>query len=235
MRRKLKKGMAGINDKWRIVSFKDMIKENAQKILGELPGNVELVAATKGRSIEEILEAIDVGVKIIGENYIQEAEEKFNIIGRKVKWHFIGKLQKNKVKKAVQIFDMIETVASVEIARAIDNVCYEAGKIMPILIEVNSGREENKSGILPENVGAIIKDISELKNIKVMGLMTMGPLLKNPADYRPYFKNTKELFEKIKSSKDIKYLSMGMSDSYNIAIEEGANIVRIGSRIFGPR
>ncbi len=212
-----------------------MIKNNVQKVLSELPGHVELVAAAKGRSVEEILEAIDGGVKIVGENYTQEAEKKFSIIGRKVKWHFIGHLQKNKVKKAVRIFDMIETVDSVEIAAAIDKSCAEIEKVMPVLIEVNSGKEKNKSGILPQDLENLIKDISGFKNIKLSGLMTMGPLLKNPEDYRPYFRDTKKLFDRIKINHDIKYLSMGMSGSYHIAIQEGANLVRIGTAIFGPR
>ena len=211
------------------------IKDNIQKILSGLPGHVELVAAAKGRRIEEILEAASGGVKIIGENYIQEAEEKFNAIGRKVKWHFIGHLQKNKVKKAARIFDMIETVDSVEIAEAINKASAAINKKMPVLIEINSGREKDKSGVFPENAETLIKNLSGFSNIKITGLMTMAPLLKNPEDYRPYFKNTKELFDRIKSAADIEYLSMGMSDSYRIAIQEGANLVRIGTAIFGPR
>jgi len=209
------------------------IRNNIQDILTSLPGHVDLVAAAKSRSVEEILEAIDGGVKIVGENYTREAEEKFSVIGRKVKWHFIGRLQKNKVKKAVRIFDMIETVDSVEIAVAIDKACAEIEKVMPVLIEVNSGKEENKSGILPQNLEFLIKDIVGFKNIKLSGLMTMGPMLKNPEDYRPYFRETKKLFDKIKPTLDIKYLSMGMSDSYRIAIQEGANLIRIGTAIFG--
>ena len=211
------------------------IKNNLQNILAGLPGHVELVAAAKSRSVEEILEAIEAGVKIIGENYTQEAEEKFSVIGSKVKWHFIGHLQKNKVKKAVRIFDMIETVDSVEIAAAIDKSCAEIAKVMPVLIEINSGLEKNKSGILPEDLENLIKDLLGFKNIKLSGLMTMGPMLKNPEDYRHYFRETKKLFDKIKSTLDIKYLSMGMSDSYQVAIQEGANLVRIGVAIFGPR
>ena len=212
-----------------------MIKENVQKLFSELPGYVELVAAAKGRSAEEVLEAIDAGVKIVGENYIQEAEEKYNVIGKKAKWHFIGHLQKNKVKKAVKIFDMIETVDSLEIAEAIDKACAEAGKIMQVLIEINSALEKNKSGVLPEDAQGLIKNISALKNIKVSGLMTMGPILANQEDYRPYFRKTKDIFNRLRESFNIKYLSMGMSDSYTIAIQEGANLVRIGAGIFGPR
>jgi len=211
------------------------IRNNIQNILRGLSSHVELVAAAKGRKIEEILEAIEAGVKIVGENYAQEAEEKFSAIGRKVKWHFIGRLQKNKVKKAVKIFDMIETVDSVKIAAAIDKACAEIAKVMPVLIEVNSGKEKNKSGVLPQDAENLIKNISGFKNIKPIGLMTMGPLLKNPEDYRPYFKETKKLFDRIKINHDMQYLSMGMSDSYRIAIQEGANIVRIGTAIFGLR
>ena len=212
-----------------------MIKNNVQKVLSALPGHVELVAAAKSRSVEEILEAIDGGVKTIGENYVQEAEEKFSVIARKVKWHFIGSLQKNKVKRAVRIFDMIETVDSLEIAASIDKASSEAGKIMPILVEINSAFEKNKSGVLPQGAQRLIKDILGFKNIRVSGLMTMGPALKTPEGYRPYFRDTKKLFDKIKSFTDIKYLSMGMSDSYYIAIQEGANLIRLGTALFGPR
>jgi pyridoxal phosphate enzyme (YggS family) len=202
-----------------------MIRGNVQKILSILPGYVELVAAAKSRSVEEILEAIDSGVKIIGENYVQEAEEKFRVIGTKARWHFIGHLQKNKVKKAVKIFDMIETVDSIEIAQEISKACASINKTMPVLIEVNSH-------VLPFDAETIIKNISGLPNIKLAGLMTMGPVLENPEDCRPYFKETKALFDKIRINHDIKYLSMGMSGSYHIAIQEGANLVRIGTAIF---
>jgi len=212
-----------------------MIRGSVQKILSELPGYVELVAAAKSRSVEEILEAIDSGVRIIGENYVQEAEEKFSVIGPKVRWHFIGHLQKNKVKKAVKIFDMIETVDSVEIAQEIDKACASINKTMPVLIEINSAKEKNKSGVLPLDAEAIINNISGLPNIKLAGLMTMGPVLENPEDHRSYFKETKALFDKIRIKHDIKYLSMGMSDSYHIAIQEGANLVRIGTALFGPK
>ena len=210
------------------------VKDNVLKILSWLPGYVELVAAAKGRKVEEILEAIDSGVRIIGENYVREAEEKFIVIGPKVKWHFIGHLQKNKVKKAVKIFDMIETVDSVEIAEEIDKACASINKTMPVLIEVNSAKEQNKSGVLPEDAEAIIENISNLPSIKVSGIMTMGPVLENPEDYRPYFEQTKKLFDRIKINHDMKYLSMGMSGSYHIAIQEGANLVSIGTAIFGP-
>ena len=215
------------------------IKQNVSQILSELPDGVQLVAAAKARKPEEILKAIEAGVKIVGENYVQEAERAYEVIGNKAKWHFIGHLQKNKVKKAVKIFDMIETIDSFEIAKEIDKRCVQIDKIMLVLIEVNIGREEQKSGVLPENSEQLVKEISALPNISVMGLMTMGPLSANPEDSRPYFVEMKKLFEKIKKLNlpniEMKYLSMGMTNSYKIAPEEGANIVRIGTKIFGER
>ena len=210
-----------------------------QKILSEIPEGVELVAAAKTRAAEEVLEAIQSGVKIVGENYVQEAEKVYAAVGNKVSWHAIGPLQRNKVKKAVSIFDMVETVDSVEIAKEIDKRCGQIGKVMPVLIEINSGREEQKSGVLPEDAEQLIREISSLQNIKVMGLMTMGPFSGNPEDARPYFVETKRIFDKIRKlglpDVEMKYLSMGMTNSYKVALEEGANIVRIGTKIFGER
>ena len=215
------------------------IKQNVQKIFSELPDGVELVAATKTRQPEEILEAVEAGVKIIGENYVQEAEKAYQVVGNKAKWHFIGYLQKNKVKKAVRIFDKIETVDSIEIAKEIDKRCSQIGKVMPVLVEINSGREKQKSGVLPEDAEQLVREISGLQNIKVTGLMTMGPRFGNPEDSRPYFVETRKIYEKIKKldlpNVEMRYLSMGMTNSYQIAIEEGANIVRIGTKIFGER
>jgi len=217
-----------------------MIKHNVQKILAELPDGVELVAAAKTRTPEEILEAVEAGVKIIGENYVQEAKRAYEIVGKKGKWHFIGTFQKHNVRrKMVEIFDLIETIDSWEIAREIDKRCAQIGKVMPILIEINSGREEQKSGVLPEDAEELIREVSGLKNVKIMGLMTMGPRFGNPEDSRPYFVETRMIFERIKKldlpNVEMKYLSMGMTNSYKIAIEEGANIVRIGTKIFGER
>ncbi len=215
------------------------IRQNVSQILSELPEGVQLVAAAKTRQPEEILEAVEAGVNIVGENYVQEAERAYEVIGNRVKWHLIGHLQKNKVKKAVRLFDMIETVDSVEIAKEIDKRCAEIGKIMPVLIEVNSGREEQKTGVLPESVIELVREISNYQNIKVTGLMTMGPRFGNPEDSRPYFVETRRIFEKLKQlnlpNVEMKYLSMGMTNSYRIAIEEGANIVRLGTRLFGER
>jgi len=217
-----------------------MIKDNVRSILSELPDRVELVAAAKTRAPDEILEAVTSGVSIIGENYVQEAERAYTRVGNKARWHFIGHLQRNKVKKAVRIFDMIETVDSIKIAAEIDKRCSQIGKVMPVLIEINSGKEKQKSGVLSEDAEQLIREIAGLENIKIMGLMTMGPRFGNPEDSRPYFVETRRIFNKIKElglpNVEMRYLSMGMTNSYKIAIiEEGANIVRIGTKIFGGR
>jgi pyridoxal phosphate enzyme (YggS family) len=170
---------------------------------------------------------------------VQEAEQAFNILGHRVKWHMIGHLQKNKVKKAVNIFDMIETIDSMKLCALVDRASGETGKIMPVLIEINSGEEDQKAGVMPEQAIPLIKGIAALKNIRVMGLMTMGPLTIDPEALRPCFRKTREIFDHIKNENlegvEMKYLSMGMSDSYKIAIEEGANLVRIGTGLFGKR
>ncbi len=216
-----------------------MIKQNVTGMLSELPDGVQLVAAVKTRAPEEILEAIESGIKILGENYVQEAEEAYEVVGNKAEWHFIGHLQKNKVKKAVKLFDMIETVDSSGIAREIDKRCAQIGKVMPVLVEINSGREQQKAGVFPEEAEQLVKEISGLNNIRVVGLMTMGPRSGNPEDSRPYFVETKQIFERIKKldlpDTQMRYLSMGMTNSYKIALDEGANMVRIGSKIFGER
>ena len=219
---------------------REVIRQNIARLLAELPNGVELVAAAKARTPEEVLEAVQAGIKIIGENYVNEAKRAYELVGKRAKWHFIGTFQKHNVRrKVLEMFDMIETVDSLEIAEEIDKRCAQIGKIMPILIEVNSGREPQKSGVLPEDVEQSIREISSLRNIKIMGLMTMGPPFGNPEDSRPYFEETRRIFEKIKGLElpnvEMRYLSMGMTNSYRVALEEGANMVRIGTKIFGER
>ena len=215
------------------------IKESVAKCLNLLPSDVLLVAAVKTRTPEEVKSAIDAGVKIIGYNYVQEAELMFKHVRDSVQWHLIGPLQRNKAKKAVRLFDMVETIDSRRIAESVDRHCADDGKIMPVLIEINSGKESSKTGVLPENVDELVWEISDLPNLRVQGLMTMGPRFGNPEDARPYFKATKAAFDRLSkagiSNVEMRYLSMGMSNSYQIAIEEGANIVRIGTKLFGER
>jgi pyridoxal phosphate enzyme (YggS family) len=215
------------------------IEANVKAILEELPPGVELVAAAKTRTPEEILAAAEAGIQFVGQNYVQEALAAFEVVGQRVKWHFIGHLQRNKVKKAVEIFDMIETVDSVSLAQEIDKRCASKGKIMSVLVEINSGREPQKFGVLPEEAEAIILEISKFQHLKIQGVMTMGPFAGDPEEARPYFVETRKIFDTIRRmgipGVEMRYLSMGMTNSYPVAIQEGANLVRIGTKIFGPR
>ena len=216
-----------------------MIKNNVESLLKEMPEGVTLLAAAKTRNAGEITEAIKAGIKVIGENYLQDTEKVFFEIEEKAEWHFIGHIQTRKVKKIVEIFNMIESVDSLKLAREIDKCCKKIDKIMPISIEVNSGEEAQKSGVLPKDVEQFARDISSLDNIKIMGLMTMGPRFGDPEQLRPFFKITKDIFEQIRNlnlpNVEMKYLSMGMTNSYRVALEEGANLIRIGTKIFGER
>jgi len=216
-----------------------MIKDNVAAILRQLPPGIELVAAAKTRTASEILQALEAGVGIIGENYVQEAADVFPAIGGRARWHFIGHLQTNKVKKAVEIFDLIETVDSIGLGREIDKRSAAAGKTMDILVEVNSGREPQKAGVLPEEAEPLVRSLAALPHLRVRGLMTMGPFEGDPEDSRPYFKETRRVWEALKTlaipGAEMRYLSMGMTNSWRVAIEEGATMVRIGTAIFGPR
>jgi pyridoxal phosphate enzyme (YggS family) len=217
----------------------DLIGARVSHILETLPPGVSLVAAAKSRTPEEVKAAIDAGVTCVGHNYVQEAERMIRIIGDQARWHMIGHLQRNKAKKAVQLFDMIESVDSWRLATTIDRRCAATGKVMPVLVEVNSGREARKTGVLPEDVDSLVQRLSELENIRVQGLMTMGPRFGDPEDARPYFQATREAFERLSAGNlpnvTMRHLSMGMSNSYRVAIEERANVIRIGTMIFGHR
>lgn len=215
------------------------IIENVQKIMASLPQHVTLEAAAKTRTADEAAAAVKGGVRLLGYNYVQEAESIKAQIDADVEWHLIGHLQKNKVKKAVRTFDMIETIDSAELAMLVDEHCRLLGKIMNVLIEVNSGRESQKAGAAPDMVESLIRQISLYENIRIKGLMTMGPWVDDPEELRPFFRETHQLFLHIRSlniaNVDMTVLSMGMSDSFRIAIEEGANLVRLGTVLFGPR
>lgn len=217
----------------------DSISESVRRILQTIPSGVLLLAAAKTRTVEDVEAAIQAGVTHIGYNYVQEALPIIQMIGSRATWHMIGHLQRNKAKVAVQHFDMIETVDSWHLAKTLDRYCAEIEKTMPVLIEINSGREAKKTGVLPDDVDDLVHQMSTLAHIQVEGLMTMGPRFGDPEDSRSYFKATREVFERLSARNmpnvTMRFLSMGMSNSYRIAIEEGANIVRIGSKLFGER
>jgi len=199
-----------------------------------------LVAVTKTATVEQIKEAISAGVKTIGENKVQEAKGKYQVLSADIadiEWHLVGHLQTNKVKYAIEIFDLIHSVDSIKLAEEIDKRSLQFGIMTNILVEVNVSGEETKYGIKPEEVEPFLKEISEFSRIKVRGLMTIAPIAEDKEEVRPYFRKLRELSEKIenKNIKNVKmdYLSMGMTDDFEVAIEEGANMVRIGRGIFG--
>ena len=201
------------------------------------PQEIKLVAVTKTATIEQIKEAISAGVKIIGENKVQEGKEKYQILSADIEWHLVGHLQTNKVKYAIEIFDFIHSVDSIKLAKEIDRRSLQFGMITNVLVEVNVSGEETKYGIKSEEVEPFLKEISEFSRIKVRGLMTIAPIAEDKEEVRPYFRKLRELSKEIKSKniKNVKmdYLSMGMTDDFEVAIEEGANMVRIGRGIFG--
>jgi pyridoxal phosphate enzyme (YggS family) len=217
----------------------EKIYNSVKEILAHLPEDVILVAAAKTRTLDEVWAVVDAGVTHIGYNYVQEALPIIYEIGDRAIWHMIGHLQTNKAKYVAESFDWMETIDSWHLAKYLDHRCELVDREMPVLIEVNSGRESNKTGVLPANVDALVEKMSGLKHLKLQGIMTMGPRFGDPENSRPYFKLTRSIFERIAKmdlpNVEMKYLSMGMSNSYRIAVEEGANIVRIGTRLFGER
>jgi len=220
------------------------IKENYLNIRKKIPEHVTIVAAAKTRTKEEIIQVIEAGLTDIGENYIQEAENLYRALGeraKQVKWHMIGHVQTNKINKALALFDVIQTVDSLKKANAINTRAGVLKKVIPVYIEVNIGNEITKTGVKPEYklVEGLVIEMSKMEHLMVEGLMTMGPRTGDPEAIRPFFRKTKEIFDKIKalhiSNVNMDTLSMGMSNSYAVAIEEGSTMVRLGTVIFGER
>jgi len=226
------------------------VAENYARLREEIPADVTIAVSCKTRAAEEIEEVIDAGATDIGENYVKEAGQIYSDLRKKaakVRWHMIGHLQTNKINKALRVFDVIQTVDSLVKAEAIDKRVESAKrKIVPVFIEINIGSEDSKAGIRPDDhepfeayIEKLLMDMSELEHLRIEGLMTMGPRFGNPEDVRPYFRRTKKIFQRIKGldlpNVDMKYLSMGMSNSYRVAIEEGSNMVRLGTAMFGKR
>jgi pyridoxal phosphate enzyme (YggS family) len=206
---------------------------------GRTAAEIKLVAVSKTVEPERINQAIRCGIEVIGENRVQEAEAKFKEITGKVEKHLVGHLQTNKAKKAVELFDFIQSVDSVRIAQEISKRALEQGKVMEVLVEVNTSCEETKFGIEPEEALPLIETISKLEGIKIKGLMTIGLFSDIPEDTRPCFKRLRALFEDMKSAGipdvEMRYLSMGMTGDFEVAIQEGSNMIRVGTGIFGPR
>lgn len=213
-----------------------MIKERIEEILKELPKGVQLIAVTKTHPAHIMNEAIDCGITDIGENKVQEVLAKYDDV-KPVRWHLIGHLQTNKVKQIVDKVYMIHSVDSLHLAEEINKRCEAIGKVMNVLIQVNMAAEEQKSGIEPENVLDLANAIVNMKNLKLRGLMFIAPAVDNPEDVRVYFKQMKKMFDDMKKNfgDEFDTLSMGMSNDYMVAAEEGATCVRVGSKIFGQR
>jgi len=216
------------------------IKENIDKIKLKINDNVLLCAVTKTRGIEEINEAIRAGITDIGENKVQEIMDKYSGVDP-VRWHMIGHLQTNKVKYIIDKVDLIHSVDSIRLAEEIDRRAGQHGKIMDVLIQVNSAMEESKFGIKEEDTGSLIEGIlKNCKNIRIKGLMCIAPFEDNPKDAAVYFAAVRKLYEKysleIKHERlDFSILSMGMSNDFEVAVSEGSNLIRIGTAIFGER
>ena len=214
------------------------INETAAKT-GREPGAVKLLAAAKAQSVERIRAAVTLGVKLVGENYVQEAQEKKPQVARSVEWHMIGHLQRNKVRVAVDLFDVIESLDSAVLARELDKEGSKREKIIRTFVEVNLGGEESKSGIAKNQVKNLLEEVAKLPHVAVEGLMTVPPFRENPEDARCFFRDLAELREQLVKLRlpnaDLRELSMGMTHDYPVAIQEGATIVRIGTALFGPR
>ncbi len=221
-----------------IVSVKKRIKYAAERS-GRDWREIKIVAVTKTFPAEYIMEAYKYGIKDIGENRVQEAFSKYSVISKSVIWHLVGHLQTNKVKKALEIFDLIHSVDSIRLAEEINRRANSLNKVAEVLVEVNTTSEDSKFGITPKKTVEFVKEISQLSNIAVMGLMTIGVFSENPEDSRKYYVMLRELKERLEDydlgNGKMKYLSMGMSNDFEVAVEEGANIVRIGTAIFGNR
>jgi len=225
--------------KKRLTDIKERIKKTAIDC-GRNPDAIRLVVVSKTIPEDTVREAIKAGVDILGENYIQEARDKINTLSAyPVSWHFIGHLQSNKAKYAVKLFDMIHTVDSLKLAHELNKQAKKINKIQKILIQVNISMESTKSGIHEENAQKLIKEIGLFENLSIKGLMTMPPFFNNPEKVRPYFSDLRNLRDKIRNEAiknvNMKELSMGMTGDFEVAIKEGATLVRIGTAIFGER
>jgi PLP dependent protein len=206
---------------------------------GRDPSAVRLMAVTKTVDDDRIREAVAAGIRLIGENYVQEAQRKIPLLGEGLEWHMIGHLQTNKSKYAVHLFHMIQSVDRFDLARELDKRCGASGLVMPVLIEVNTGDEETKSGVPTEETLSLVESVATLPHLSVRGLMTMPPWFPEPEAARPFFRALRELRDRIVDRNipgvAMTELSMGMSDDFVVAVEEGATIVRIGRAIFGKR
>jgi len=218
-----------------LLRVRERIEGAAQKA-GRDPKEIKLVAVSKTVEVDRIQEAIEAGVSILGENYVQEAQEKIEVLGKPVSWHFIGHLQSNKAKYAVRLFDVIHSLDSIPLAEELSRRAEQPDRVIRVMIEVNLSKEATKFGTDEERVLNLARRIQNLGHLSLEGLMTMPPYFDSPEMSRPYYVALRELEDRmIKDGIPLKELSMGMSNDFEIAIEEGATYVRVGTAIFGPR
>ena len=218
-----------------LLKVRERIERAAQKA-GRDPKEIKLVAVSKTVEVDRIKEAIEAGVSILGENYVQEAQEKIEALGKSVSWHFIGHLQSNKAKYAVRLFDVIHSIDSIPLAEELNRRAEQPDRVIRVMIEVNLSKEATKFGTDEERVLNLARRIQNLGHLSLEGLMTMPPYFDSPEMSRPYYVALRELKDRmIKDGIPLKELSMGMSNDFEIAVEEGATYVRVGTAIFGPR
>jgi len=230
------------------------LSENLKRIEGRIaeacrrskrdPARVRLIAVTKSAPLEVIRHLVELGVRDLGENRVQEAAAKIPeldaIAGEhQVQWHLIGHLQSNKARRAVELFDVVQSIDSLKLAERLDNIAGEFDQRLPAFIEVNLGGEESKSGVAPDQVLRLCEQVGKFANLELKGLMAVPPFSENPEDARPFFQRLRQLRDEARDTgiagPDFKDLSMGMSGDFEVAIEEGATFVRIGTALFGAR
>jgi pyridoxal phosphate enzyme (YggS family) len=206
---------------------------------GRSANEIRLLAASKSQSVDKIQAAIEAGIRLFGENYVQEIQKKKSAVHGSIEWHMIGHLQRNKIKTALDVCDLVQSLDSVELARALDKEGRKRGRVVRAFVEVNLAAEKNKGGIAPERVAALLEESGKLPHIRIEGMMAVPPFREDPEDVRPYFRALRELRDEVKALKtpnvDLRELSMGMTHDFSVAIEEGATLIRIGTAIFGPR
>jgi hypothetical protein len=223
----------------RLADIRQRVIQAAQRA-GRNEDDIQLLAASKTRTVAEINHALEAGITLIGENRLQEAQDKFPDVAP-VRRHFIGHLQTNKVKPVMDLFDCIESVDRLKLANAINREAGQRDIQMPIFIEINIGEEASKHGVFPNEAAQFLKDVAQLEHLRIEGLMAMPPFTKDPEAARPYFKTMKSLYNELRSTIGFQHLSMephlsmGTSQDFEVAVEEGSTIIRLGTALFGPR
>ncbi len=222
-----------------IAKIKKLITSAAEKV-GRDPNEIILLAVSKRKPVSQIDEAVALGQLDFGENYLQDAKEKISALGDNITWHFIGHIQSNKAKLVAELFDTVHTIDRLKVAIALEKRLASLNKVMPVYVQVNISKEEQKSGVSPEEMGPLVREILNLPHLSFAGLMAMPPYATDPEKSRPYFRSLRILAEELVHKKLTEQsgkvgLSMGMSGDFEVAVEEGATVVRVGTAIFGAR